>query len=197
MLRNSLFIRSLYQLIFRFKYYGISAKSFGCFDKSSRLPVPAYVIGKKNVFIGPNVYFGANAYISTPNAKFICKGYTAIAEGLTVHTGNHARAVGVMVTDINDANKPLGLDHDVVIENDVWIGSHVTILSGVNVGRGATIAAGAVVVKSVPPYSIVGGVPAKVIKHYWTKEQILEHEAKVYPEEDRLTSNQIDSILSL
>lgn len=51
----------------------------------------------------------------------------------------------------------------VVIEDDVWIGAHVTILDGVTVGRGSVIAAGAVVNANVEPYSIVGGLPAKVI----------------------------------
>ena len=52
----------------------------------------------------------------------------------------------------------------VVIEDEVWIGAHVTILKGVTVGRGAIIAAGAVVNRDVPPFSIYGGVPAKLIK---------------------------------
>lgn len=54
--------------------------------------------------------------------------------------------------------------HSVVIGNDVWIGSNAKILAGVTVGDGAVIAAGAVVVKDVPPYHVVGGVPAKLIK---------------------------------
>ena len=97
----------------------------------------------------------------------------------------------MFVSDIDEDNKPAGYDHDVIIEKDVWIGSNVTILEGVRVGRGATIAAGAVVNKDVPPYSIVGGVPAKVIKHYWTIDQILEHEQKLYPENERVTREEL------
>lgn len=60
----------------------------------------------------------------------------------------------------------------VEIGHEVWVGSHVLIMDGVKIGTGAIIAAGAVVTKDVCPYSIVGGVPAKLIKYRFEKEQI-------------------------
>jgi acetyltransferase-like isoleucine patch superfamily enzyme len=61
---------------------------------------------------------------------------------------------------------------NVIIGNDVWIGASSTILDGVRIGDGSIIAAGAVVTKDVPAYSIVGGVPAKVIKYRFDNETI-------------------------
>lgn len=150
----------------------------------------------KNIYIYDKVGIGPHAFLSTLNAKIIFKGNTSVAEHLTIHTGNHARKVGTFVSDITEKDKPKGYDHDVIIEEDVWIGCNVTILEGVTIGRGATIAAGAVVNKNVPPYSIVGGVPAKVIKFYWTVEQILEHEKNLYPENIRYTKEELEKIIN-
>lgn len=63
---------------------------------------------------------------------------------------------------------------DIVVGDDVWIGYGATIMSGVHIGQGAVVAAGAVVTKDVPPYAIVGGVPAKVIKYRFEPEMIKE-----------------------
>ncbi|MEO7893781.1 MAG: CatB-related O-acetyltransferase [Aeromicrobium sp.] len=60
------------------------------------------------------------------------------------------------------------------IGNDVWIGARVTILVGANVGDGAVIASGAVVTKDVPPFAIVGGVPAKVIRYRFDDDTIAQ-----------------------
>ncbi len=60
-------------------------------------------------------------------------------------------------------------DKYLIIGNDVWIGSRATLLGGITIGDGAIIAAGAVVVNNVPPYAIVGGVPAKIIKYRFTQ----------------------------
>ncbi|UTH72638.1 CatB-related O-acetyltransferase [Chromobacterium sp. IIBBL 290-4] len=61
---------------------------------------------------------------------------------------------------------------DVTIGNDVWIGSCATIMSGITIGHGAVIAAESVVTKDVPPYAIVAGNPAKIIRYRFNTEEI-------------------------
>ena len=63
---------------------------------------------------------------------------------------------------------------DIIIDDDVWIGENAIILSGVHIGQGAVVAAGAVVTKDVPPYAVVGGVPAKIIKYRFEENVINE-----------------------
>lgn len=171
-----MFIKGIYLWI---KSIFVFKSCFGTFKKNSSIIPPLIYDHPKNIFIGPHVYIGPRACLSATNANIVFKGYTSVGEDLSIHTGNHGRIIGIYHTDITEETKPNGIDKEVIIEEDVWIGSRVTILMGVTVGRGATIAAGSVVTKDVPPYSIVGGVPAKVIKYYWTEEEIKEHEQKL------------------
>jgi acetyltransferase-like isoleucine patch superfamily enzyme len=69
---------------------------------------------------------------------------------------------------VENGGKPRG----VTIGNDVWIGHRALVLPGVNIGHGAVIGAGAVVTEDVPPYAIVGGVPAKVIRYRFSPDII-------------------------
>lgn len=101
---------------------------------------------------------------------------------------------------------------NIVLNDDVWIGYRVTIMSGVHIGQGAVVAAGAVVTKDVPPYAIVGGVPAKVIKYRFssevveqlmqldygklTDELIHEHEKELYTPIDQKSPEEIEQLLS-
>lgn len=99
----------------------------------------------------------------------------------TIITGDHRiDIVGKYIIDVTDEDKyeegVNNYDAPVVIEDDVWCGANVTILKGVIIGRGSVVAAGAVVTKSFPPYSIIGGVPARLLKMRFTPEEIEEHE---------------------
>lgn len=192
-IKNNRFVRGLH--FWRSTTFGCSRSKFGYLAKNTRFTPPIRVLNPKNVFIYSDCGI-ERCFISALNARFIIKEHCIIAEGLTVHTGNHARQVGMFVSEFDETNKPLGYDQDVIVEEDVWIGCNVTLLSGVTIGRGTTVAAGAVVSKSMPPYCICGGVPAKFIKFYWTIDQILEHEAKLYPEEERYTRIQLEVIYS-
>ena len=84
---------------------------------------------------------------------------------VTVITGDHR--IDILdrpMCSITDDEKLPENDQDVVIEEDVWVGAGATILKGVTIGNGSVVAAGALVKKDVPPYAVVGGVPAKIIK---------------------------------
>ncbi len=192
-IKQNKIVRGLY-FLYR-NYFGVN-RSTSSIATSAKLSPPYTFDNQCNITIGKNVGIGPNCHISATNAKCIIKENTAIAENFTVHTGNHARILGHWITDINESNKPKGYDQDVIVENDVWIGCNVTLLSGVTIGRGATIAAGAVVNKSIPPYCIAGGIPAKVIKFYRTIDEIIEHESNLYPTSERYTREQLERLFS-
>lgn len=96
----------------------------------------------------------------------------------TIITGDHRTdIIGKYIIDVTVQEKLQENDQPVVIEDDVWCGANVTILKGVTIGRGSVVAAGAVVTKSFPPYSIIGGVPARLLKMRFTEDEIREHES--------------------
>jgi len=100
--------------------------------------------------------------------------FCSIADRVQIFLGGNHRTdwlstfpFGHLFLDDFDCKKPQGQPvsrGDVIIGNDVWIGSGATIMSGVTIGDGAVIAANSTVVKDVPPYYIVGGNPATLIK---------------------------------
>ena len=193
-IKQNRFIRGFY-FLYR-DYFGCCKRSrFGYIADDVTLMPPLRIDNPKNVFLyGDNGL--RNADIMVTNARFIMKPHSGAAEGLRVTTGNHAMIVGRFYRTITEQEKPKGYDKDVIVESDVWIGRNVSLLCGITIGRGAIIGAGAVVTKDIPPYCIAGGVPAKPIKFKWTIEQIMEHELALYPEEERYSKEELESIFA-
>lgn len=192
-IKNNRFVRGIYTL-YR-NYFGYHRKRFGYIADDVTIIPPCYFSNPKNVYLYGNNKL-EDARILTTNAKFVMKKKSQAAFGLKVSTGNHAMKLGHYWVSITEADKPKGLDKDVVVEEDVWIGMNVTLLSGVIIGRGCTVAAGAVVSKSMPPYCVVGGVPAKPIKFKWTIDEILQHESILYSENERYTREELEKIFA-
>lgn len=114
------------------------------------------------------IIIGDNCLINHNNVLQAGKEHAKIIIGNYVHTGANVMIVafnhGFDDMEIPTINQDY-YDADVVIEDDVWIGGGAMILAGVTIGKGSIIAAGAVVNSDVPQYSIVGGVPAKILKY--------------------------------
>ena len=114
----------------------------------------------KNIELGSNSGIGIRAQIfGTEEGEIIIGDNVMMAPDVVILAAEHNHS------DVNTPMIQQGMYFSkVVIEDDVWIGIRSIILSGVTIGKGAIVGAGAVVTKDVPPYSIVVGVPAKVIK---------------------------------
>ena len=149
-------------------------------------------LNPKNVILEDHTRIQTGTRIISHNGKVIVKKFTAISAGCTIIPGAHIPTVGLpqflSITHINDK------EGCIVINEDVWVAANATLLSHCNIGRGALVAAGAVVTNNIPPYAIVAGIPAKVIGVRFSIDQILEHEASLYPKEERFTRNYLEQI---
>lgn len=110
-----------------------------------------------DVVIGDHTRIGLHCTVIGP----VCIGnHVNLAQGIVVTALNH---------NFNDTTKRIDeqgvATKAVTIADDVWIGANAVVLPGVTIGQHSVVAAGAVVTQDVPPYSVVGGVPARVIKN--------------------------------
>lgn len=167
-------------------------KSMGSCGKNVMIkPSTSILKGLENFEVGNDVSIPRGAVFYSTEAKLIIKDKVIFGPRPTIITGDHRiDVVGNAIFDSHD--KLPDNDQDVIIEEDVWTGANIVILKGVTVGRGSVVAAGAVLNKSVPPYSIVGGVPARVLKYRFTIDEILEHERILYSEDKRLTREYLE-----
>ena len=141
----------------------------------------------RNVVVGNNVFIGPGASFMALISSIKIGDKVMFGPNVIIRGGNHStHIIGKFLADYRTADKLPEDDQPVIIENDVWVGTGAIILKGVTIGRGAIIAAGAVVTKSVPPYTVAGGVPARVIKFRWTLEETMKHEEMLYSPSERL-----------
>lgn len=140
-------------------------------------PMSSDIKGLENLSIGDGTSIPKGSTFYCTRAELNIGKKVIFGPRPTIITGDHRiDIIGKEIIDVSDAEKLPEQDLPVTIEDGCWLGANVTILKGVTLGRGSVVAAGAVVTKSFPPYSIVGGVPAKLIKMRFTPEQIEEHE---------------------
>lgn len=129
-------------------------------------------VGKYSYGVFRIVTFNHNHAIKIGNYCSIAQGVVFLldVEHYMDHISTYPFKVKILQTQTSES---FGKG-DIIVDDDVWIGYGATIMSGVHIGQGAVVAAGAVVTKDVPPYAIVGGAPAKVIKYRFEPEMIEE-----------------------
>lgn len=122
-----------------------------------KFKMPVTLTAPQNINIGDHCRFGRNCTFHAMGGIRIGN-YVIAANNVSIISQEHI---------FSDISTPITFQGEklaqVCVEDDVWIGMNVVILSGVTVGKGSVIGAGAIVTKDVPAYSIIGGVPAKII----------------------------------
>ena len=123
-------------------------------DESFALFPPFHTDCGKNIHIGKNVFFNMGCKFQDQGGIFIGDG-ALIGHNVMLATLNHAQS---------PSDRASMIPAPIHIGKNVWIGANATVLPGVTIGDGAIVAAGAVVAKDVPENTIVGGVPARIIR---------------------------------
>jgi lipopolysaccharide O-acetyltransferase len=156
----------------------------------------AKIIGLSNIQIGENFHAGKDLWIEavhshgdlTYNPQIIIKDNVAVNDSVHIAATNYVEignnvlmASKIYISDHNHGSyageeqsdpetppniRPVSSEKRVVIEDNVWLGEFVAVLPGVTIGRGCIIGSNSVVSKSIPPYSIAVGSPARVVKQY-------------------------------
>lgn len=174
-------------------YSFIVSKGFNTFGENSHIrPFADMIVGKSNISIGCNVVIGKHIQLTAWDSNKVEKGTLQIVIGsnsqigsynhitainkieigngvltgkyVTISDNSHGKPGDVTEKDISPIKRAVFSKGPVVIEDNVWIGDKATILANVRIGKGSIVGANAVVTKDVPPYTIVAGSPARIIK---------------------------------
>ena len=127
------------------------------YDQNSKFEYKIYISDAKHIKLGSFVRINENTFLQ---GEVKIGNYVMIAPNVSVYSKTHRH---------HDISTPMVLSGEtqtktVVIEDNVWIGINAVILPGIRIGQGAIVGANSVVTKDVEPFSIVGGVPAKIIR---------------------------------
>jgi len=166
----------------RIRFGSAIIENGSCIDPDSSIEPDVHVFEKcliNNTRISSYTYLGRNSIVQNSNIGRFC----SIANEVFIGPGNHPvddfstsplfyRVINPLNIKLVEENSNFKEYQPVNIGNDVWIGARAIILDGVKIGHGAIIAANSVVTKDVPPYSIVGGAPARIIKYRFDTEKI-------------------------
>ena len=141
--------------------------------------IPMNDFNFNNVCVGHGSYGELNVVDFGGDRRLIIKNFVSIAQNVTFllnaeHYVDRISTYPFKVKELQIQKSESFGKQDIIIDDDVWIGYGATVMSGVHIGQGAIVAAGAVVTKDIPPYAIVGGVPAKVIKYRFNYEMVKE-----------------------
>ena len=138
--------------------------------KNVRIAGSCGIGGAEYIYIGDNSYInGHSTLIASPEAPITIGSNCLISYNVHIRTTMHNYLdAGTPINQQGETAKPIN------IGNDVWIGYGVMIKPGVKIGDGAVVGMGAVVTKDIPPYAVVVGVPARVIKYRFDNDVIKE-----------------------
>lgn len=153
-----------------------------CINKASFIDGNCHILENSiilNSLIKRFSYVGRNSIIQNAHVGSFC----SIANDVFIGLGSHPTALfstSPLFYRVNNTFRVKLIDQDyefseyqpIEIGHDVWVGARAIIMDGVKIGNGAIIAANGVVTEDVPPYAIVGGVPAKVIRYRFSPEKI-------------------------
>lgn len=166
----------------RFRFRGTTVDRKCCIDPASHLAKNCHILRNcliLNSTIKRYSYVGRNAIIQNVTMGSFCSVANDVFIGLGGHPHGHFstsplfyRVKNTFKIKLVTENLSFNEYQAIVIGNDVWIGARATILDGVHISDGAVVAAGAVVTKDVPPYAIVAGVPAKIVRYRFSSKKI-------------------------
>jgi acetyltransferase-like isoleucine patch superfamily enzyme len=154
-----IFVGSAYWLVFLMGGHFFRRGLVRRRGRSVKISPTAFFKHPENISIGNNTFINHHCCIwAAPNGPIAIGNDVLFGPNVCVTASNHGVALGALIRE-----QP-GIDAPIVIGNDVWLGANAVVTAGVEIGDGCVVGAGAVVTRSLPPYSICGGIPAKVLR---------------------------------